>query len=601
MHSNEIVSRQELNNKANKFDQMCQDYSKLSIAIENMLSACPSVKESSYQDKWEDIRSEMIVQLNLIQKNLKNSDNIRQGFGQLREQVNLMESLLSSNEIDSGAIEGELSKIREIYSKIENSFKDLSNLSEESFRNCNTKFQNLMQDIGTVEIKEMVKELDENKKEQKALSELKEKNEIEMKLAENNENQFKKSILDLSEQRENLKKEKISTNSELIKLQNKKDSEKENYEKTKVELTSKMRNDFISSRENTKKGIINRFNEKKSSMQKEHVRLRQLYNVDLRAKFSANSSLWGKNPYEDAFNQAFADYCKVDKELQTVDQILNRDLIEFDNSFDLKKSESENRIKTEISNIKLPQNYEQELKILNNQLDETNNKLEINEKENMDKNDKLSNFSNLKLRYTLETKNYLEKIEILKKREKEILKIFENQGHNSPLTAYAYFQSIMDFCTSIQSSTSSLGSIDNFSQLIQSILNNSFSQIHKIFNSYEIDNVEKMSMYNKVLSYVINYSKEAYQKTVEVTSLKFKILMNSEGAARKANIKKLFSEDQVNKLDQEELDDLENEINTKYDEVSSQIARSKKKEIILKNKENIELILNNLKNNLILK
>ena len=57
MHSNEIVSRQELDNKANKFDQMCQDYSKLSIAIENMLSACPSVKESSYQDKWEDIRS----------------------------------------------------------------------------------------------------------------------------------------------------------------------------------------------------------------------------------------------------------------------------------------------------------------------------------------------------------------------------------------------------------------------------------------------------------------------------------------------------------------------------------------------------------------
>lgn len=596
----ESISKEDINNKSNNFDRLCQGYRRISEAIGNLLSASPSVGDSVYQAKWEEIKSEMSNQLVLVQNNLKNSDNIRQSFDHMRNQIGLLEKLISHKDLDSNSVETELNKIRDIYTWVEKSFKQLSQLSEEVFSDCHKKFQNLLQEIGTVEIKELVKELEENKKEQRELMKPKEESEINLKVSQNEEGRLEQCLKELKEEKENLKSEKSKINQELIDIQKKKKSEHETYEKTKTDLINKMRNDFINSREKIKQMIIDRFNKHKSDRKAEHERLR-IKNNDLRAKFSANSSLWGKNPYEDAFNENFRIYCNVDTELKTIDQILTKDLLNYEQEYEPRKRENENNINIEVAKLKIPSNYEQEIKILNNKIEETNKLSDTKDRLISETQEKLGRVKNEKLRHKLQSENYEKKTQDLKHREETILKIFKNQGHNSPATAYVYFESIMDFSSSIQNSVFSLGTIDNFSTLIQKIITYSLNQVENILNSYEITNIEKMSLYNKLLSYIILYIKEAYNKTVEVTNIKFKNLMNASRDARKANIKKVFCDEQSEKITDEELEDLENEINTKYEEMSSGVTKEKKNEIIKKNMENIVMIMNNLKMNLILK
>ena len=122
-------------------EHMSHAYLKISQAISNLVSACPSAQDSSYREKWEEIKSEMSSQLLLVQSNVKNSDNIIQSFKHLTSQIDCLEGLVSSKDLDSQAIEIEIKKITEIYSRVEKSFQQLTQLSDDIFSNCHKKLK----------------------------------------------------------------------------------------------------------------------------------------------------------------------------------------------------------------------------------------------------------------------------------------------------------------------------------------------------------------------------------------------------------------------------------------------------------------------------
>ena len=92
----------------------------------------------------------------------------------------------------------------------------------------------------------------------------------------------------------------------------------------------------------------------------------------LRVKFSNNSSLFEKNPYEDEFNEVFSDYCRKDKEYKEIDKINDRDFKKFEDEFESKRSENEDKIKTAVGNLTSPTDYHTEINELNSQIEDSN-------------------------------------------------------------------------------------------------------------------------------------------------------------------------------------------------------------------------------------
>lgn len=513
-------------NKSN-FENLYNSYKAMSITMEKMLSSAPAGNNESANKKWEEVKTEITEQLKQVQNNLKNLDYIRQTFDSLHYSSESLLQLIKDNKFSPELLKTELENLNNTYKNTDSYFKSIASVSENALKDCENKFQSLIQDIGIVEVNQTQKELEELNQQ---LKEIKEEKEI--KFVELNTKAYEAELLEaeiINLNLEGLNNSIKSKREEIEGFETKRGENFQNYLKGKSLLIQKMRSQFETNR---------------------------------------------KNEIAESEKNGFYDKESIDQ---------------FNNETVSKMIEHENSINSAVTKLERPYSYEKEIGNLENDIKSFKTELKESEKKKLSISEKLKNVNLEKHKFKLLYDLSLNKERELNKKKEDIFKVLNSVGHNSPLTAYMHLKSVLEFNGRIQSSVCSLGSVDNFRIIIQSMIDQGFKDIFNMVNNESSTFTENINVYNELYDRLKNYTKEFYNKETSISKIVLKKLVKCNLTERDELFKKYFVTESNEKFTDEEIEDLMVTLFEMYEEI-------KKKWQSRMKIENITFVLANIQN-----